>query len=118
MKHHTQRDRYSLADKAGIDADDEFSLILLAPAVLGALVAASPVLAAMATDWLVAHQVLVAASASPVWALPGADGAGLDVRRLVMLVAVGVVLVAVGCSGLRHQRSRRREYRLHHGDHR
>ena len=56
-----QGDRYSLADEAGIDADDELSLILLVPAVLGALVAGyagapSP----LATDWLITHGVLVA----------------------------------------------------------
>ena len=80
-KYRGQGDRSSLAEGAGLDTDDELSLILLAPFVLGALVAGLPVLAARATEWLVAHQVLVAASSSPIWALPGADGAGLDVRR-------------------------------------
>lgn len=111
-------DRSSPAVGAGLDTDDELSLILLAPFLLGALVAGLPVLAARATEWLVTHQVLVAAASSPIWALPGADGAGLDTRRVTALGAVLVILVALGVSGLRHQRARRREYRLRNGDRR
>ena len=110
--------RDSLANEAGIDTDDEMSLILLAPVVLGALAAAFPMLAARATGWLVAHQVLVSPASSPVWALPGADGAGLDARRLTALVAVLVIAVGLSVSGLWHRRARRREYRLRNGDRR
>lgn len=113
-----QTHRPSLAEQAGIDPDDEVSLILLAPVVLGALVAGLPLLVARATDWLVAHGVLVSATSSPIWALPGTDGAGLDARRLTAMGAVLVILAVSGISGLRHRRARRRECRLRNGDHR
>lgn len=110
--------RSSLAEQAGIDTDDQVSLILLVPFVVGALGAGLPVLVVQATDWLVAHGVLVAAASSPIWVLPGTDGAGLDARRLTGLGAVLVILVASGISGLWHRRARRRECRLRNGDHR
>jgi len=47
-------------------------------------------------QWAVDHGVLAAASENPLVALPLADGAGLDMRRLVILsVALIALIVAV-----------------------
>lgn len=53
------------------------------------------------TEWALRHGVLV--SDEPLMAIPGADGAGLDGPRLMILFAVVVVLVTIGFVSVRRQ---------------
>lgn len=54
-----------------------------------------------AVDWMLSHKVLASAAEHPVLTLPAAEGAGLDVARLVALVAVLLLLLVLAISGLR-----------------
>ncbi|HYJ68003.1 MAG TPA: hypothetical protein VEX15_10125 [Nocardioidaceae bacterium] len=44
-----------------------------------------------ATDWMLEHHVVVPATAHPIVALPGAEGAGIDWPRIA--IAAGALLV-------------------------
>ena len=55
--------------------------------------------------WLLAHQVLVAAPAHPLLAVPHAGGAGLDLPRLALLAAV-VLLLLICLAGAVRRRFR------------
>jgi hypothetical protein len=57
-------------------------------------------------DWLVEHQVLVAASGSPIVKMPAGQGVGLDLPRAAVAVAAGVALAAFGVAALRAYWSR------------
>lgn len=59
-------------------------------------------------DWAVANKVLASASEHPLVQLPAGDGVGLDVGRLVVLVAALGLVVVVAVSALRAQADRRR----------
>lgn len=57
-----------------------------------------------ATVWLVHNHVLVSAQARPLWHLPGAAGAGLDLPRLAVLIGLGVGLAAIVLTRARRNR--------------
>lgn len=59
-------------------------------------------------DWAVAHKVLAPAADQPLVRFPAGDGVGLDVGRLVVLVAVVGLLLVFAVSALRSQADRRR----------
>ena len=87
--HPTQPQRpIQSAESAGLSDEDQLSLLMAAPLILGLLVAALPAMSTKATAWLLAHDLIVAASASPLVTIPGTEGAGLDLRRLIIVVAV------------------------------
>ena len=52
--------------------------------------------AAAAAAWLVEHHVLASAAATPVLAIPGAGGAGLDWARIIPVVSLLIIAVVWG----------------------
>lgn len=84
-------------------SDDE-SLAVILLAVLGVAVAGPAFFWDKVVTWLVAHRVLASSAADPVVVLPAAGGAGLDGRRMVIVVAV--VLLAVGAGYALRARTR------------
>jgi len=80
--------------------DDTTTLILVGllagPAVLAAAVGITAARAPAAAAWLVEHHVLASAAATPVLAIPGAGGAGLDWPRIIPLVSLLIIAVAWG----------------------
>lgn len=101
---------------AGISDEDQLTLLMAAPLILGLLVAALPAMSTKATAWLLAHDLIVTASASPLVTIPGTEGAGLDLRRLIIVAAVLTLSAALALSGARRSIDRRRQQRLRHGD--
>lgn len=89
--------------------EEELLLVHVALVVLSIVVASAGTLWLKGADWLVEHQVLVAAKAEPLVQIPGAGGAGLDVARLAILAAVVVAAVVAGVSSARRAIVRRRE---------
>ena len=60
--------------------------------------------------WLVDHQVLLAAARDPLLVIPGSNGAGLDLPRLLLLGAVVLGLLAgLGSAIVRVARQRAAE---------
>ena len=111
-----QRTTPSTANSAGLSDADQMSLLMAAPLIFGVVVGALPSMSARVTAWLLEHNMIIGAAESPLLALPGAEGAGLDVRRLIVVVAVLAVAVALAISGLRQAVDRRRQQRLRMGD--
>jgi peptidoglycan/LPS O-acetylase OafA/YrhL len=99
-----------------MSSEDQLTLLMVAPFVLGMAFAALPAMSAKATAWLVAHNLLVAAAQSPLYAVPGGDGAGLDLRRIVLVVALLSVAAALAFSGIRRRIDLNRQNRLRMGD--
>lgn len=88
------------------EASDEVVVLLIIGVVMG-----GSVLAWMSGLWihitafLTAHAVLVPATHSPLLAVPGAEGAGLDQPRLIVaggLTLIVSALTAAHMSRLRH----------------
>ncbi|MDJ0420362.1 hypothetical protein [Rhodococcus opacus] len=111
-----QRPIQPAQNATGLSDEDQLSLLMAAPLILGLLVAALPAMSTKATAWLLAHDLIVAASASPLVTIPGTEGAGLDLRRLIIVVAVLVLAVTLALSGARRSIDRRRQQRLRRGD--
>ena len=111
-----QRPTPGTANAAGLSDADQMSLLMAAPLIFGIVVGAIPAMSARATAWLLEHNMIIAATESPLLALPGAEGAGLDIRRLIVVAAVLAVAVALAVSGLRQAVDRRRQQRLRVGD--
>lgn len=82
----------------GVGDNDRVALTFLA--VLGAptLLGFAVVWWGNGVRWLVAHGVLVDAAQHPMLAIPGLDGAGLDVPRTTVAAAVLLALLAVAVS--------------------
>ena len=80
--------------------DDTTTLILVGllggPAVLAAAVGIAASRTPAAAAWLVEHHVLASAAASPVLAIPGAGGAGLDWARIIPVVSLLIIAVVWG----------------------
>lgn len=81
--------------------DDDTTTLILVGLLVGptALVAAVGIAASRApavAAWLVEHHVLASAAASPVLAIPGAGGAGLDWPRIIPLVSLLIIAVVWG----------------------
>ncbi len=96
--------------------DDQLLLIMGLPLLLTLGAGILPSLSVKATAWLTAHEILVAATESPLIALPGAEGAGLDLRRIIGAIAVLAMALALAVSGVRRQLDQRRQLRLRSGD--
>jgi hypothetical protein len=111
-----QRPIQPAQNATGLSDEDQLSLLMAAPLILGLLVAALPAMSTKATAWLLAHDLIVAASASPLVTIPGTEGAGLDLRRLIIVVAVLVLAVTLALGGARRSIDRRRQQRLRRGD--
>lgn len=58
--------------------------------------------------WLVDHDVLVPAKASPIVEIPAGNGAGLDSGRIALLVAAVVFLIISSIAAMRHRAEQRR----------
>lgn len=79
---------------------------------LGAVVLVGPlVLWQRFIGLLVEHQVLVAGGRDPLLVIPKADGAGLDVARLVLLLGVLVAVTAIAWVATRRRASRKEQNR-------
>lgn len=61
-----------------------------------------------ARAWLVDKGVLVAAATDPLLALPGMDGDGLDLRRLILLALAVICAIAIASWSMRRRRDRAR----------
>jgi len=91
---------------------DEDTLLLLSPVILVVVLGSLPMWWAGGAQWLIAHHVLIAASSSPLVAVPGTNGAGLDLRRVAIAAAVVLVALACAVSALRHRYRRAVQQRL------
>ncbi|TQC41275.1 hypothetical protein EEB14_55905 [Rhodococcus sp. WS4] len=111
-----QRSIQPAQNAAGLSGEDQLSLLMAAPLILGFLVAALPAMSTKAAAWLLAHDFIVAASASPLVTIPGTEGAGLDLRRLIIVAAVLALAATLALSGARRSIDRRRQQRLRRGD--
>lgn len=81
--------------------DDEFLLFIIGAVALSVAVGSIGVLWFKGVDWMVQHQLLIAASRHPVLAVPGSAGAGLDTPRLAVVAGVLLALLAWAGSTLR-----------------
>lgn len=88
----------------GSVSDDEL-VILLVVGVLGfsAAVAGAVTWWTTALRWLLEHQVVVAADQHPLVTLPYSAGAGLDIPRVALAAAAGLLLIAVSVGGVRRR---------------
>lgn len=91
--------------------EEEVLLIHLALIGLGALVGSAGLLWLKGTTWLIAHHVLLPARSNPLLDVPGTEGAGLDLPRIAVGVAVIVVVLAFAASEARKAFARGREDR-------
>lgn len=83
------------------DGDDTMTLLLIAAiglAVIGPALAWQQI-----TGWLVDHGVLVDSQTDPVIVVPASGGAGLDISRVTIIIA----LLAVSVCGFVVVRARR-----------
>jgi hypothetical protein len=83
--------------------EEEVLLIHVALAGMGVVVGSISIIWLKGVDWMVTHRVLLAGSADPILALPGAGGAGLDWPRVAGLVGLVGVIVAATWSTRRGQ---------------
>lgn len=78
------------------EVSDEVVVLLIIGVVMG-----GSVLAGMSGLWihitafLTAHAVLVPATHSPLVAIPGAEGAGLDQPRLIVAAGLALMVIAL-----------------------
>jgi hypothetical protein len=88
--------------------DDLFTLVMIGIGSIGAIAAgAAGVLGgawAWAVGWLLAHDILVAASTDPLLTMPAAGGAGLDRPRLAIGAAIVLLLLVAAIDALRRRR--------------
>lgn len=111
-----QQSTPSAANAAGLSDADRMSLLMAAPLIFGVVVGALPAMSARTAAWLLEHNVIIAAAESPLLVLPGVEGVGLDVRRLIVVLAVLAVAVGLAISGLRQAVDRRRQQQLTEGE--
>lgn len=90
-------------------ADEEFTLLTHWTLIASVLIGSVGLLYAQGVQWLLKHSVLVAASADPVVTLPGAQGAGLDTARVVVVAGVLIFMVAWGVSAAARAVAARRQ---------
>lgn len=85
---------------------DEFLTALVAAAAAVALLSRLSSLWTLAVAWLVERGVL--AVESVLWALPAAEGAGLDPARLAIAVGLALLAALGAAGGMRRLRGRSR----------
>lgn len=90
-------------------ADEEFVLLTHWMLIASVLIGSVGLLYAQGVQWLLEHSVLVASSADPVVTLPGAQGAGLDAARVVIVAGVLIFMVAWAVSAAARAVSARRQ---------
>ena len=95
--------------------NDILWLLILLPFAAPAGLAMLPGVRDGVVEWLVQHGVLVAAAEDPWWTIPGI-GAGIDVRRLVVVAVVMIGLLTCLLSWVQATRRRRIHARLVRGD--
>lgn len=83
--------------------EEEVLLVHVALAAMGVVVGSISIIWLKGVDWMITHRVLVAHTADPIIALPGAGGAGLDAARVVALVGVIGIAGALSLSTRRGQ---------------
>lgn len=93
------------------DDDNALAVMIAAVAASGTLLGAAGALWLNGMEWLVTHQVLVAAAESPLLAIPHAQGVGLDWPRLLVLAGLALALAAWAASAARRVYKRRQELR-------
>ena len=81
--------------------DDLLTLLILGTLVLGSAGTLAITGWVKTVSWLLAHQVLVAAGAHPLLAVPHAGGAGLDLPRLALATAVVLLLIVTAVGAVR-----------------
>lgn len=92
--------------------EEEIVLMQVAAAALTTVLASAGFLWMKGAEWLIEHQVLVAAEASPLLEIPGTAGAGLDVSRVVIAGSVLLGVLAITISAGRRVAARRRQERM------
>lgn len=95
------------------DDDDIFTLTMFAYGSLGLIASTACALALgywhTAVRWLVLHDVLAHRREHPLIELPYSRGAGLDLPRTLLLVALAVGLLAWGIHSIRRHFARRED---------
>lgn len=86
--------------------DDLFLLTMVGFLSLGGVAAAAAAGWANTVSWLLAHQVLVTAAQHPLLTVPASGGAGLDVPRLALAVAVTLLALAAAVGAARRHLAR------------
>lgn len=74
--------------------DDTFLLFIIGAVALSVAVGSIGVLWLKGVNWMLQHQLLVAASQHPVLTVPGGAGAGLDVPRACVVAGLLLALLA------------------------
>lgn len=92
--------------------EEELVIIHVAIAAVAALLASAGALWLQGASWLVEHHVLVARAARPLIEVPGTAGAGLDLPRIAIAVAVLLAALAGTISAGRRALDRRRREEL------
>ncbi len=90
---------------------DIIVMVVVGMMVLGSVGAIAAVAWQKVITWCLAHGLLVPSDASPMLSIPGGDGAGLDLSRILVAAAVVVVVLAVSARGLRGAVRRGEEFR-------
>lgn len=91
--------------------EEELTVLMALMGASGVIVGALAVFWDKVVAWLLEHEVLIAASANPLVAIPGTEGAGLDLMRVIVGVGIVLALVAVLGSILGRAVRRRRHAR-------
>ncbi len=89
--------------------DEEVILVVVGALALSALVGSVGLVWVVGVGWLVEHHVLVPADAHPLLAVPGAAGAGLDLPRVAILLALLLAVGAITVSSARRALARSRQ---------
>lgn len=93
----------------GMKQSDELVLILIGVVALGALVVRAGDLWVHARGWATRHGVVLGAAADPVIPIPGWGGAGLDLARCAIAMALLLAAAALVATGERMPMRRRDE---------
>lgn len=83
------------------DDDDLFQLLMLACGAIATGTISLGFFWDAALKWLVQHQIVVTAQASPLLVLPASAGAGLDLPRTAIAAAAVLALLIVGAAAIR-----------------
>ena len=89
--------------------DEEVILVVVGALALSTLVGSVGLVWVAGARWLVEHHVLVPAAAQPLLEVPGAAGAGLDLPRIAILLALLLAMAAVTVSSARRALVRSRQ---------
>ncbi len=92
-------------------SDTDIIVMIVVMMVLGSAGAIAAVAWQKVVTWCLEHGLLLPPTASPMLSIPGTTGAGLDLSRIFVVVAVVAALVALTARSVRRTLRRDEELR-------